>query len=75
MSIEKPNKIRIIFENRWGVIVYDYRAMHDYGDIVIASKRLRDVFQGNIVRSETCCSQRAQSLKQVDARRLVFSPV
>ena len=44
MSIEKPNKIRVVFENRWRVVVYDYRAMHGYGNIVIASKRLRDVF-------------------------------
>ena len=75
MSIEKPNKIRVVFENRWGVVVYDYRAMHGYGDIVIASKRLRDVFRGNVVRSETCCSQSAQSLTQVGARRLVFGHI
>ena len=75
MSIEKPNEIRVVIENRWGVVMYDHRAIHSYGDIVIASKRLRDVFQGNVVRSETCCGQRAQSSTQVGAGRLVFGLV
>ena len=75
MSIEKPNEIMVVFESRWGVVMYDYRAMHGYGDIVIANKRPRDVFQGDVVRRETCCSQRAQSSMQVIARRLVFGHV
>ena len=75
MSIEKPNEIRVVFESRWRVVMYDHRAMHSYGDIVIANKRPRDVFQGDVVRSETCCSQRAQSSTQVGAQRLVFGHV
>ena len=75
MSIENPNEIMVVFENRRGAVMYNYRAMHGYGDIVVAIKRPRDVFQGNVVRSETRCSQRAQSSTQVGARRLVFSHV
>jgi hypothetical protein len=52
MSIEKPNEIvtrGIVFENRWGVVMYNYCTMHSYGDIVVASKYPTDVFQANIV--------------------------
>jgi len=77
MSIEKPDEItRVIgFENRWAVVMYNYCAMHSYGDIVVASKRPRDVFQANIIGGETRRSQCAESSTQAGARRFVFSHV
>jgi len=63
MSIEKTNEITrvIVFENRWGVVMYNYCAMHSNGNIVVASKCPRDVFQANVIGRETRRSQNAQS--------------
>jgi len=77
MSVEKPNEITkvIIFENRWAVVMYNYCAMHSYGDIVVARKHPRDVFQANIIGRKTRRSQCAESSTQAGARRFVFSHV
>jgi hypothetical protein len=65
----------VVFDNRWGGVMYSDRAMHGYGDIVVASKRPRDVIQANVVRSEARGSQCAESSTKVGPRGLVFSHV
>ena len=77
MSIENPNEITrvIVIKDRWGVVMYNYCAMHSYPDMVVAGKYRRDVFQANIVSRETRRGQCAQSSAEVGARHFVFGRV
>jgi len=64
MSIQKASEITgfiVIREDRRGVVVDNYSAMHSYGNTFVANQYPREVLEANIKSGETGRSQRAQS--------------